>query len=280
MKCPCCNREMKTTENQTKKLIFQRIVDGFIIVLISVFILSLYENDWATVHISNGNMFAIDFDMFGAYYVLVCTLFIAPALPIFLKILSQKRIMYRYTDEKQMPTKLRRFLKIIFLSFIVLLCSIMFADKYTRVEFHNDGRIIKYNRQNQVVNKYEKSDVDFVELRTNNSFPGRTVTHWPEAVVYVKDNKFILTENDFIAPESLAYDETERSLYGLKKVKEVFSDKIKIGPENLDTLLEVEYMNYTQEQAEELCEIFEVDAEKISLWLEEAWGIVLETESE
>ena len=43
----------------------------------------------------------------------------------------------------------------------------------------------------------------------------------------------------------------------------------------LDVLLQVEWTNYTQQQAKELCEIFEVDYNEMMLWLKEEWDIVI-----
>ena len=82
--------------------------------------------------------------------------------------------------------------------------------------------------------------------------------------------------DDYIVPDEYIGNTEECSLYGLKKVKEIFSDKIKINAENLDTLFEVEQYYYTKAQAKELCEIFVVDYEEMMLWLEEEQGVVLE----
>ena len=119
------------------------------------------------------------------------------------------------------------------------------------------------------------SDIDSVEIRTNHDF-GRHVDYWTEAVIDIGDSYFILKADDYIVPDEYVADTEECSLYGLKKIKEIFSDKIKINTENLGTLFEVEQYYYTKGQAKELCEIFEVDYDKMMQWLEEEWGIVLE----
>lgn len=268
----------KTTENQTKKLFLQRIVDGCIVVLISLFILAIYEDAWAIEH-TKENMFAIHFDMFSIYYLLAFILFLY-VVPNFYEFISNRRILYRYFDEKRVTTKLARFLRIVLISFFIVVLSVLFTDKYSRVEFYNDGSIIEYNKHNQIVNEYNESDIEFVELKTNHSI-GKVVTYWTEAVIYVKDNDFILTQGDYIAPDNYEVNiDTERSLYGLSRIKENFPDKIRINTENIDTLLEVEHYFYTQEQAKKLCEIFEVDYEEMMLWLKEEWDIVLESDNE
>ncbi len=261
-------------ENQTKSLILKKIVDGCIIALICLFVLTIYEDAWTIEHIKE-NMFAIHFDMFGIYYLLAFVLFFY-VVPNFYEFISNKRILYRYSDEKQIPTKFARFLRIVLISVIVVLLSVLFIDKYSRVEFYNDGSIIEYNRQNQVVNEYNKSDIEFIEIRTNHSL-GRQTSYWTEAIICLTEKRFSLTEEDYIAPDNYVTNyETERSLYGLKKIIENFPDIIKINSENIDTLLHVEWVNYTKEQAKELCEIFEVDFEETMIWLEEEWDIVLE----
>lgn len=94
---------------------------------------------------------------------------------------------------------------------------------------------------------------------------------------FVEDRYYTLTQKNYIAPDDYVVNpENERSLYGLKKIKEIFSDKIKINTENVDTLLHVEHLYYTKGQAKRLCEIFEVDFDEMMLWLEEEWDIVLE----
>ena len=85
-----------------------------------------------------------------------------------------------------------------------------------------------------------------------------------------------MKSDDYIVPDDYIGDTEECSLYGLKKVKETFSDKIKINTDNLGTLFEVEQYYYTKRQANELCEIFEVDYDEMMQWLEEEWGTVLE----
>ena len=90
------------------------------------------------------------------------------------------------------------------------------------------------------------------------------------------DKYYVIKEKNYIAPWDYEDNiETERSLYGLSRVKENFSDKIKINTENIDTLLEVEHLYYTKAQARKLCEIFEVDFDEMILWLKEEWDIVL-----
>lgn len=266
---------IKTTENQTKNLILQKIVDGCIVVLISMFVLVVYEDAWTIEHIKE-NMFAIHFNMFSLYYLLAFTLFMYVA-PNFYEFISNRRILYRYNNEKRISSKLARFLKIVLISFFIILLSVLFTDRYSRIEFYNDGSILEYNRQNQVVNGYNKSDIDFIELRTNHSIGGRHITYWTEAVINLKDKSFCLTEGNYITPDNYETNyETERSLYGLKKIIENFPDMIKIDAENIDTLLHVEWVNYTQEQAKKLCEIFEVDYDEMMLWLKAEWDIVLE----
>ena len=129
-----------------------------------------------------------------------------------------------------------------------------------------------------MINEHKRSDINFVEVRTNHDF-GRHVDYWTEAVIYIKDNYYIIKSDNYITPDDFeGVSETERSLYGLKKVKETFSDKIKINTENLNTLFEVEHYDYTQSQANELCEIFEVNFDEMMLWLKEEWNIVLEND--
>lgn len=267
--------KIMTGENQTKNLYLQRLVDGCIVALISLIVLSIYEDAWRIEH-TKENMFAIHFDMFSFYYLLAFVVLFY-VVPNFYEFISNKRILYRYSDEKRNPTKLARFLRIVLISFIVVSLSVLLTDKYSRVEFYNDGSIIEYNRQNDVVNEYNKSDIEFIEIRTNHSLGGRHVSYWTEATICLKDKKFCLTEEDYITPDNYVTNyETERSLYGLKKIIENFPDIIKINSENVDTLLHVEWVNYTKEQAKELCEIFEVDFDDIMVWLEEYWDIVLE----
>ncbi len=269
--------KIKNTENQTKKLFLQRIVDVCVIILISLSVLNFYEMDWISVHTSKENILAIHFNMFSLYYSLAAVLFMFVLQNAF-EFFSGRRIMYRYTSEKQMPAKLGRILKIIIVTLFIVLCSVVFTDKYSRTEFYSDGSIVEYNRDNQIVNEYSKSDIDFVELRTNHD-SGRDMDYWTETVIYIKDSYYILKQGDYIAPDDYVVNpETERSLYGLRKVKETFSEKIKINRENLDTLFEVEHYYYTQAQAKELCEIFEADYDEIMLWLKEEWDIVLENE--
>ena len=266
--------EIKPIENQTKNLILQKIVDGCIIILISLFVLTIYEDAWSIEH-TKENMFAIHFYMFNIYYILAFVMFFY-VVPNFYEFIGNKRILYRYSDEKRIPTKFVRFLRIVLISFIVILVSVLFTDKYSRVEFYNDGSIIEYNRQNEVVNEYNKSDIEFIEIRTNHSL-GRKVSYWTEAIICLSDKRFCMTGENYIAPDNYVTNyETERDLYGLQKIIENFPDKIKINTENVDTLLHVEWVNYTKEQAKELCEIFEVDFDEMMLWLEEEWDIVLE----
>ena len=269
--------KIKNTENQTKKLYLQRIVDVCFIALFSVIILYFYEMYWLSVHTTKENMFAIHFDMFSTVYNLVALLFIF-VLPNAFEFFSSRGIMYRFTSEKQIPAKLVRVLKIILFSVFVILFSVTFTDKYSRVEFYDTGNIVEYNKNNEVINEHKRSDINFVELRTNHDF-GRHVDYWTEAVIYIKDNYYILKSDNYIIPDDFeGISETERSLYGLKKVKETFSDKIKINTENLNTLLEVEHYDYNQSQANELCEIFEVNFDEMMLWLKEEWNIVLEND--
>lgn len=265
--------KIKNTENQTKNIILKKIVDGCIIVLISLIVLSIYEYAWRIEH-TKESMFAIQFDMFSFYYLLAPVMLFY-VVPNFYEFISNKKILYRYSDEKRIPTKVARFLRIVLISFIVILLSMLFTDKYSRVEFYDNGNIIEYNKNNEIINEYKISDIDSVEIRTNHDF-GRHVDYWTEAVVDIGDSCFILKSDDYIVPDNYVSDTVECSLYGLKKVKEIFSDKIKINTVNLDTLFEVEQYYYTKGQAKELCDIFEVDYDEMMLWLEEEWGIVLE----
>lgn len=265
--------KIKNTENHTKNIILKKIVDGCIIVLISLIVLSIYEDAWRIEH-TKESMFAIQFDMFNFYYLLAPVMLFY-VVPNFYEFISNKKILYRYSDEKRIPTKVARFLRIVLISFIVILLSMLFTDKYSRVEFYDNGNIIEYNKNNEIINEYKISDVDSVEIRTNHDF-GRHVDYWTEAVVDIDDSCFILKSDDYIVPDDYIGDTEECSLYGLKKVKETFSDKIKINTDNLGTLFEVEQYYYTKRQANELCEIFEVDYDEMMQWLEEEWGTVLE----
>lgn len=265
--------KIKNTENHTKNIILKKIVDGCIIVLISLIVLSIYEDAWRIEH-TKESMFAIQFDMFSFYYLLAPVMLFY-VVPNFYEFISNKKILYRYSDEKRIPTKVARFLRIVLISFIVILLSMLFTDKYSRVEFYDNGNIIEYNKNNEIINEYKISDVDSVEIRTNHDF-GRHVDYWTEAVVDIDDSCFILKSDDYIVPDDYIGDTEECSLYGLKKVKETFSDKIKINTDNLGTLFEVEQYYYTKRQANELCEIFEVDYDEMMQWLEEEWGTVLE----
>lgn len=264
----------KSTENQTKNLYLKSIVDMGIIALISLVVLYFYETYWFSVHTAKENMIAIHFDMFGIVYNLVALLLVV-VLPHAFGFFSNKGIMRRYTSEKQIPTKVVRVLKIILFSALVILFSVTFADKNSRVEFYDNGNIIEYSKNNEIVNEYKISDIDSVEIRTNHDL-GKHVNYWAEVVVDVDDAYYILQSDDYITPDDYVVNpETERSLYGLKIFKEIFSDKIKINTVNFNTLLEVEQNYYTKGQAKELCEIFEVDYDETMLWLEEC-GIVLE----
>ena len=265
--------KIKNTENQTKNIILKKIVDGCIIVLISLIVLSIYEYAWRIEH-TKESMFAIQFDMFSLYYLLAPVMLFY-VVPNFYEFISNKKILYRYSDEKRIPTKVARFLRIVLISFIVILLSMLFTDKYSRVEFYDNGNIIEYNKNNEIINEYKISDIDSVEFRTNDDF-GWHVDYWTEAVVDIDDSCFILKSDDYIVPDDYIGDTEECSLYGLKKVKETFSDKIKINTDNLGTLFEVEQYYYTKRQANELCEIFEVDYDEMMQWLEEEWGTVLE----
>ena len=236
-------------------------------------VLSIYEYAWRIEH-TKESMFAIQFDMFSFYYLLAPVMLFY-VVPNFYEFISNKKILYRYSDEKRIPTKVARFLRIVLLSFIVILLSMLFTDKYSRVEFYDNGNIIEYNKNNEIINEYKISDIDSVEIRTNHDF-GRHVDYWTEAVVDIDDSCFILKSDDYIVPDDYIGDTEECSLYGLKKVKETFSDKIKINTDNLGTLFEVEQYYYTKRQANELCEIFEVDYDEMMQWLEEEWGTVLE----
>ena len=261
--------------NQTGNLFMQRIVDGCIVAIVSLFILAVYEDAWTIEHIKE-DMFAIFFDMFSFYYY-TALLFLFFILPSILDGFKDRKIFYRYTDEKQMPTKIYRFLRGIVLIVCVVLFSVAFSDKYSRTEFYNDGTIIEYDKNNEVVKKYNKSDIDFVELRTDYIYNKSQINYFTEAFIHVKDNSFIISEDDFITPDFDGVNyETERRLYGLRKIKESFPDKIKINAEHIDALLKIEYYDYTQNQAKELCEIFEVDYDEMMLWLKEERDIVLE----
>lgn len=266
--------KINNTENQTKNLYLKTIVDMAITALISLAFFYFYEMYWLSEHTAKENLLAIHFDMFGMVYSLIALLFMF-ILPKVVEIFSGKRIIYRYTSEKQIPTKLVRALKIILFSVFIILFSITFTDKNSRIEFYNNGNIIEYNKNNEIINEYKISDIDSVEIRTNHDF-GRHVDYWTEAVVDIDDSCFILKSDDYIVPDDYIGDTEECSLYGLKKVKETFSDKIKINTDNLGTLFEVEQYYYTKRQANELCEIFEVDYDEMMQWLEEEWGTVLE----
>lgn len=232
---------------------------------------------WLSVHTTKENMFAIHFDMFSTVCNLVALLFIF-VLPNAFEFFISRGIIYRYTSEKQIPTKVVRVLKIILFSAFIILFSVTFADKNSRVEFYDTGNIIEYNKSSEVVNEYKKSDIDSVQIRTNHDF-GRHVDYWIEAVINIGDKYYILKSDNYITPDDYVVNpETERNLYGLKKVKVIFSDKIKINTENLDTLLEVEQYYYTKGQAKEFCEIFEVDYDEMMRWLKEEWNIVLEND--
>lgn len=86
-------------ENQTKNLNLQRLVDSCVILLLSIIVLSVYENDWSSVHISKENMYAIHFDMFSTYYSFVFILFYF-FVPKFFELINGNRQMYRFTDKK------------------------------------------------------------------------------------------------------------------------------------------------------------------------------------
>lgn len=265
-------KDINTTENQTKNPFLQIIFDACIVAAFSFGILSLFENYITNIHSSKENMFAISFDMFSLYYTFI-VLFLVLIVPNLFEIIKNRRIIYRYTEEKRIPSKLVRVLKVILSTLFIVLCLITFTDKYSRVEFYNDGTIVRYDRHNQVEYKYSKSDVDYVELKTNH-ISGRN--YWTEAIIYTKDNSFVLKTENYIVPDSFEYNfHTECDLFGLQNVKRIFSDKIKINPENIDTLLHVMAPYYTKKQAEELCEVFETDYNEIAIWLEDYWGIVL-----
>ena len=267
--------KIKNIENQTKSLYLKYIVDIGFIALISLAVLYFYETYWFSVHTAKENMLAVHFDMFSTVYNLVALLFVF-VLPKAFEFFASRGTMRRYSSEKQIPTKVVRVLKIMLFSAFVILFSVTFADKNSRVEFYDNGNIIEYNKNNEIVNEYKISDIDSVEIRTNHDF-GKLVDYWTEAVIDIGDTCYILKSDDYITSDDYVINpETERSLYGLKKVKEIFSDKIKINTVNLDTLLEVEQYYYTKGQAKELCEIFEVDYDEMMLWLEEEWGAVLE----
>lgn len=253
-------------ENQTKNFYLQRLVDGCVIILLSLAVLNFYEWDWISVHTSKENMFAVHFDMFSIYYGLAFILFYF-CVPNFFEFISGRRLMYRFTDKKQLPTKLVRLLKVVIFTSFIVFCSVMLADKYSRVEFYNDGTIIEYNKDNQVINEYTKSDIDFIEIRTDHNYIGRHVSYWTEAVIYLKDRDFVLMQGDYVAPDFDSDIDIERSLYGLSEVKEKFPDKIKINTENIYVLLKVEQFSYNQDQAKRLCDIFEIDFDEAMLWL-------------
>ena len=268
-----------TIGNQTGNLFMQRIVDGCIVAIVSLFVLAVYENAWTIEH-TKEDMYAIFFDMFSFYYYIALMLLFF-ILPSFLDGFKDRKIFYRYTDEKQMPTKIYRLLRGILLIVCVVLFSVVFSDKYSRTEFYNDGIIIEYNKHNEIVNKYDKSDIDFIELRTDYIYNKSQIYYFAEAFIQVKDNSFIISEVEFITPDFDGVNyETERRLYGLRKIKENFPDKIKINAEHLDALLETEYYDYTKTQAKELCDIFEVDYDEMMLWLKEECDIVLEKDEE
>lgn len=261
---------------QIKNINFQRIVDIAIILLLSVILLGIYSDYWLFEHASKENLLAIHFDMFSFYYLLVFALFMC-VVPNALEFFSGRSFLHRHTYESKLPAKLVRSLKIITATAIIVLCSVTFADKYSRVEFYDNGRIVEYNKDNQIVNEYSKDDIDAVELKADHGHSGRHVYYKAVANIYINDSYYRLIQENYIAPDDFDVNpETERCLYGLKKVKEIFSDKIKINTENLDILFEVEHYDYTKSQAKELCEIFEVDYDEMMLWLEEEWGIVLE----
>ena len=272
--------KINNTENHTKKLYLQNIVDVSIIALISLTVLNFYETDWLSVHSAKENMLAIHFDMFTTEYFVGAILFMF-VIPNAFEFFAGRRIIYKYTSEKKLPGKLVRALKIFLFSLFIILLSVTLTDKYSRVEFYDTGSIIEYNKNNEIANEYNKNDIDSVELRINHDI-GRSkyMDYWAEAVVYIGDNYYILRSGDYISPDDFEVNpDTERSLFGLKNVKETFYDKIKIDPENLDVLFEVERYEYTQSQAKKLCEIFEVDFDEMMLWLKEDEGIVLENDN-
>ena len=268
---------LKNTGNQTKMLFLQRTFDAAVVILVSIFILIIYENYQLLVHSSKENMLAIIFDMYGIYYSLAVGLFMF-VFPNVFEFINQRTFFRRFTSESQMPGKLVRILKIFILILIIILCSVIFADKNSRVEFYDTGVVIEYNKNNEIIKECNVGDIQAVELRTNHDF-GRGISYWTEAVIYTEDSYYILSCGDYIIPDSYEINpDTEKSLYGLRKIKEIYSDKIRINTDNLDVLFEVEHYDYTQKQAKELCEIFEVDYDEMTLLLKEEWDIVFESD--
>ena len=145
----------KPTENMTKSRLLQLIVDICIIVLFSAIILTIYENYWSAVHISQKNLLAIHFDIFSNYLSFVFLLFMVIA-PNFVEYICNRKTPYK-TDKKLKYTKLTRFIKIILVTVFVILIAVIFTDKYSRVEFYDNGNIIEYNKQNQTLNEYNKN---------------------------------------------------------------------------------------------------------------------------
>lgn len=154
---------IKNTANQVKNLQFQKIVDIAVILLSSIIALVIYNDYWLFEHASKENMLAMHFDIFSSYYFFVSVLFMS-VIPNALEFFSGRSFLRRYTSENRLPPRLVRALKIVLLTVIIFLCSVMFADKYSRVEFYDNGRIVEYNKNNQIVNEYSKNDVDYVEL--------------------------------------------------------------------------------------------------------------------
>ena len=104
--------KIKNTENQTKNLYLKIIVDIGVTALISLSFLYFYEMYWLSEHTAKENLLAIHFDMFSMVYSLVALLFMF-FLPKAFENISSRGILRRYTSEKQIPTKVVRFLKII-----------------------------------------------------------------------------------------------------------------------------------------------------------------------
>ena len=119
------------TENHTKNYNLQRLVDCCVILLLSIIILSIYESDWSSVHASKDNMYAIYFDMFGTYYsfAFILMYFFVPNFFEFISG-SGRNFLYRYTSENKLSARLVRVLKIVIVTVVIVLCSIMFNDKY------------------------------------------------------------------------------------------------------------------------------------------------------
>ena len=106
-------------ENQTKNLYLQKLVDGCIIILLSLAVLTFYEWDWISVHTSKENMLAIQFDMFSFHLMLAFLLFMY-VIPNALEYFRGRNFFYRYTPENKLSARLVRALKIVIVTVIIM----------------------------------------------------------------------------------------------------------------------------------------------------------------